>query len=115
MTETLDSIEQENDDDEVIALQPKKPKQRQASSGSVEYVQVINNDQSSISSLNNIENLKLKSPSKDEEIIFCDSSPSIKKNQVKPSINGTHRTNGHQVILSVHRNWNICFFLDTGV
>ena len=81
-----DDIEQENDDDDIISLKSKKPKQRQASNSSVEYVQIINNDQPSISSLNNIENY-------DEDIIVCHSSPK------KTPVNGIHKINNHQVIL----------------
>jgi hypothetical protein len=81
-----DDIEQENDDDDdIISIKPKKSKQRQASNSSVEYVQIINNDQQSISSLNNIENY-------DEDIIVCHSSPK------KTSVNGIHKINNHQVI-----------------
>jgi len=77
-----DDIEQENDDDDIISIKSKKPKQRQASNSSVEYVQIINNDQS----LNNIENY-------DEDIIVCHSSPK------KTPVNGIHKINNHQVIL----------------
>ncbi len=87
-----DDIEQENDDDEIISIKSKKPKHRQASNSSVEYVQVITNDQLSISSLNNIENLKSKSPSNDDDIILCHSP--VKKT----SVNGVHKINNHQVL-----------------
>lgn len=79
-------IEQENDDDDVIITN--KPRQRQASNSSVEYIQEINHDQPSISSLNNIENLKLKSPSNDSDITICHSTPPI---------NGIHKIKTHQV------------------
>jgi len=95
MTKIHDDIEQENDDDDTISIKSKKPKQRQPSSSSVEYVQIINNDQQSISSLNNIENY-------DEEIIVCHPAPSVKKvisSHSKTSVNGLHKINGHQVIL----------------
>lgn len=66
-----DDIEQENDDDD-NDNKSKKPKQRQGSNSSVEYVQIINNNQQSISSLNNIENYN-------EDIILCHSPPTVKK------------------------------------
>lgn len=70
-----DEIEQENDDDDIQLIKMKKPKQRQASNSSIEYVQIINNEQSSVSSLNNIENFKLKSPAKsDDDVIICHTS-----------------------------------------
>lgn len=72
-------------------------KQRQASSGSIEYVQTLSNDQQ----LNNIENFKSKSS--DEEIMICRSPPSVKKalptpnkNHSKASVNGTKKSNGQQ-------------------
>jgi len=71
-----DDIEQENDDDKIISIKSKNPRQRQSSNSSVEYVQTINNDQQSISS---IENIKSKSPSDDEDIIVCHSSSSVKR------------------------------------
>jgi len=77
-----DDIEQENGDDEIQLIKMKKPKQRQASNSSIEYVQIIHNDQQSISSLNNIENFKLKSPMKsDDEIIICHTSSPKKKTE----------------------------------
>ncbi|CAF1013208.1 unnamed protein product [Rotaria sordida] len=115
---TNDDIEQENDDDDeddnnnnVVSRkseqskQQRRSRQRQASNSSVEYVQILNHDQQSISSLNNIENLKVKSKTDDEEIIICHSPPSIKqiipssnKNQSEKSVNdnGIYKTNGHQ-------------------
>ena len=93
-----DDIEQENDDEEKTSVKSKKPKERQASNSSVEYVQVISNDQSSISSLNNIENLKSQSPSNDDDVIICHSSSPDKKNHTKTSVNGVHKiNNNHQV------------------
>lgn len=90
-----DDIEQENDDeddnddDDVVPIKYESTKQRQASSGSIEYVQTLSNDQQ----LNNIENIKSKSKVNDEEIIICRSPPSVKK--VLPSSNKTHsKSNG---------------------
>ncbi|CAF3906144.1 unnamed protein product [Adineta steineri] len=95
-----DDIEQENDDDDdtndTISIKCKKPKKtRQASNSSVEYVQILNNDQQSIASLNNIENIKLKS--NDKDIILCQSPPTVKKiisssdkNLSKTSVNNQH-------------------------
>jgi hypothetical protein len=110
-----DDIEQENgDDDDIISIKSEKPKQqrrnkqRQASNSSVEYVQIINNDKQSVPSLNNIENLKVKSNIDDKEIIICHSPPSVKKvisssdkSHAKTSVNddGIHKVNGHQVFL----------------
>ena len=93
-TKLSNDIEQENDDDDIISIRSNKPKQRQASNSSIEYIQEINHDQSSISSLNNIENLKLKSPSNDQDIILCHSTPSI---------NGMHKIKTHQV------GWKVLF------
>jgi hypothetical protein len=91
-----DDIEQENDEDEVniISIEGQQPKQkrrnrqRQASNSSVEYVQVLNNDQQSI----------LKSKINDEEILICNSpspvkkiNPSSNKNHSKTSINNVHK------------------------
>jgi len=106
-----DDIEQENDDDEIISIKSKKPKHRQASNSSVEYVQVITNDQTSISSLNNIENLKSKSLSNDDDIILCHSP--VKKT----SVNGVHKINNHQVLIQDIRIRikNFFFFLDIGL
>jgi len=79
--------------------QQRPSKQRTASSGSVEYVQTLNNDQQ----LNNIENLKSKSNINDEEIIICRSPPPTKKvtsspnkNHSKTSINGSRKSNIQQ-------------------
>jgi hypothetical protein len=111
-----DDIEQENgdDDDDIVSIksekskQQRRNKQRQASNSSVEYVQIINNDKQSVPSLNNIENLKVKSNIDDKEIIICHSPPSVKKvisssdkNHAKTSVNddGIHKVNGHQVFL----------------
>jgi hypothetical protein len=105
-------IEQENDDeddidDDIVPIKFEQPKQRQASSGSIEYVHTLNNDQQSTSSLNNIENIKSKSKINDEEIIICRSPPSVKKvipspnkNHSKASVNGNNarKTNMQQVI-----------------
>ena len=111
-------IEQENDDDDdddndVVPIKLEQPKQqlqnkkRQASSGSIEYVQTLNNDQQLTSSLNNIENIKSKSKINDEEIIICRSPPSVRKvipspnkNQPKTSVNGNgaRKANTQQVI-----------------
>jgi hypothetical protein len=107
----------DDDDDDVVPIkfeQPNKqrqPKQRQASSGSIEYVHTLNNDQQLTSSLNNIENLKSKSKINDEEIIICRSPPSVRKvipstnkNHSKTSVNGngTRKSNVQQVILIKH-------------
>jgi hypothetical protein len=112
-------IEQENDDDDdddnddndddIVPIKFEQPKQarqtkqRQASSGSIEYVQTLNNDQQ----LNNIENFKSKSKINDEEIIICRSPPSVKKvisspnkNHSKTSVNGTRKSNIQQVLSS---------------
>jgi hypothetical protein len=106
-------IEQENDDedddDDIVPIKFEQPKeqrqskQRQASSGSIEYVQTLNNDQQ----LNNIENLKSKSKINDEEIIICRSPPSVKKvinspnkNHTKASVNGARKSNGQKVYYS---------------
>jgi hypothetical protein len=107
----------DDDDDDVVPIkfeQPNKqrqPKQRQASSGSIEYVHTLNNDQQLTSSLNNIENIKSKSKINDEEIIICRSPPSVRKvipstnkNNSKTSVNGngTRKSNVQQVILIKH-------------
>ncbi len=108
-----DDIEQENDDeddddDDVVPIkfespkQQRQPKQRQASSGSIEYVQTLNNDQQ----LNNIENLKSKSKINDEEIIICRSPPSVKKvisspNKTHSKPNGARKSNVQQVFISL--------------
>jgi len=114
-------IEQENDDeddddDDIVPIKLEQPKeqrqskQRQASSGSIEYVQTLNNDQQ----LNNIENFKSKSKINDEEIIICRSPPSVKKvissptkNHTKASINGARKSNGQQVLFltTKHKNF----------
>ena len=116
-------IEQENGDDDEdngedhdvngdilpIKLEQSKSqrssKQRQASSGSIEYVQTLSNDQQ----LNNIENFKSKSTGNDEEIIICRSPPSTKKvlpttnkTHSKTPVNGAKKSNGQQV--------RVCFF-----
>jgi hypothetical protein len=115
-------IEQENDDDDddddnddtdLVPIkvekskQRRQSKQRQASSGSIEYVQILDNEQQLTSSLNNIENIKSKSKINDEEIIICRSPPSVKKvipspnkNHSKASVNGTssRKSNIQQVI-----------------
>lgn len=105
-----DDIEQENGedddnnnnsiDDDILPIKFEQPKQRQASSGSIEYVQTLNNDQQ----LNNIENFKSKSKVNDEEIIICRSPPSVKKvnatpnkNHTRASVNGARKTNGQPV------------------
>ena len=101
-----DDIEQENDDDEddhddddVVPIKYDSSKQRQASSGSIEYVQMLNNDQQ----LNNIENIKSKSKINDEEIIICRSPPSVKKvlpsspNKTPSKSNGARKSNVQQV------------------
>ncbi len=97
-----DDEEEEDDDDDVVPIKfeaPKRqPKQRQASSGSIEYVQTLSNDQQ----LNNIENLKSKSKINDEEIIICRSPPSVKKvipSPTKPhsKSNGARKSNVQQV------------------
>jgi hypothetical protein len=114
-----DDIEQENDDedddngddDDVVPIklespkQQRQPKQRQASSGSIEYVQTLNNDQQ----LNNIENLKSKSKINDEEIIICRSPPSVKKvisspNKTHSKSNGARKSNVQQVFISIAKN-----------
>lgn len=105
-----DDIEQENDDDDdnnddaaddddVVPIKYESTKQRQASSGSIEYVQTLNNDQQ----LNNIENIKSKSKVNDEEIIICRSPPSVKKvlpssNKTPSKSNGARKSNVQQVI-----------------
>ncbi|CAF2317025.1 unnamed protein product [Rotaria sp. Silwood2] len=104
----------DNDDDDVVPIEFEQPKQqrqikqRHTSGSSIEYVQTLNNDQQSTSSsLNNIENIKSKSKSKinDEEIIICRSPPSVRrvisssnKNSSKTSINGngTRKSNIQQ-------------------
>ena len=105
-----DDIEQENgdeddnDDDDVVPIKLESPKlqrpskQRQASTGSIEYVQTLNNDQQ----LNNIENFKSKSKINDEEIIICRSPPSVKKvisspTKTQSKSNGARKSNGQQV------------------
>ena len=95
-------IEQENDDedddvdDDIVPIKFEEPtsqrqsKQRQASSGSIEYVHTLNNDQQ----LNNIENLKTKSKIDDEEIIICRSPPAVKKvlPSSKTTVNGSRKS-----------------------
>jgi hypothetical protein len=103
-----DDIEQENnDDDDVVPIRFEQSKQRRLSSDSIEYVQILNNDQQSISSLNNIENLKSKSKVDEKDIIICRSPPSIKKvipspnkNQSKTTVNSIHKVNNHQVVFT---------------
>ena len=111
-----EDIEQENDDDDDIVSidieQPKRTrqaKQRQASSGSIEYVQTLSTDQQNTSSLNNIENIKSKAKINDEEIIICRSPPSVSKaspsrskTHSKASINGntTRKSSSQQVTCS---------------
>ena len=87
-----DITRENNDLDDMTSMKSKKIKQRQTSNSSVEYIQVINDDQS------NIENIKLKSPSNDQDIIICHSSTPIKR---PTSINGLHKTHPHQVISSL--------------
>ena len=75
-----DDIEQENDDDDnLIICRSDKPKQRQASSGSVEYIHTLNNDNDAAPSLNNIENLKSNAKLNNGETLIPDSPPSPKK------------------------------------
>ncbi|CAF4169535.1 unnamed protein product [Rotaria sp. Silwood2] len=121
---TTDDIEQENDNDDdddddddnnnniIVSKkdeqlkQQRRNKQRQASNSSVEYIQILNHDQQSLPSLNNIENLKMKSKIDDEEIIICHSPPSsvrktmpsLNKNHLEKSVNDNdiYKTNGHQ-------------------
>lgn len=118
-------IEQENGedddiDDDILPIKFEQPKQqrpskqRQASSGSIEYVQTLNNDQQ----LNNIENLKSKSKINDEEIIICRSPPSVKKvisspnkNHSKTSVNGSRKTNGQSVFILYRSIINFYQFL----
>jgi len=104
--ENDDEEEEEDDDDDVVPIKfeaPKRqPKQRQASSGSIEYVQTLSNDQQ----LNNIENLKSKSKINDEEIIICRSPPSVKKvipSPTKPhsKSNGARKSNVQQVLFTI--------------
>ena len=108
-----DEIEQENDDDDEIipikiepARQSRPGKQRQDSSGSIEYVQALDTDAQAPSSLNNIENIKSKAKINDEEIIICRSPPSVTKvissqtkNRSKAPINGgtTRKSASQQV------------------
>lgn len=113
-----DDIEQENDeddddnDDDIVPIKYDSTKQRQASSGSIEYVQTLNNDQQ----LNNIENIKSKSKINDEEIIICRSPPSVKKvlpspNKTHSKSNGARKSNVQQVCrLITHRKKNKSFF-----
>ncbi|CAF1932498.1 unnamed protein product [Rotaria magnacalcarata] len=123
ITTTMDDMEQENDDDDdddddddpngnnltsmqnYQSKQKNRHKQRQASNSSVEYVQILNHDQQSIPSLNNIENLNEKSKINDEEIIICHSPPQMKRTipssnrkHSEKSVNGnvTYKSNGHQ-------------------
>jgi hypothetical protein len=107
-------VEQENDDDDdIIPIKVEQSnsthqaKQRQVSSGSIEYVQTLDNDQLATSSLNNIENIKSQSSDNDEEIVICRSPPSTKKvnssrnkNCSKGSINAprTRKSASQQVI-----------------
>lgn len=113
-------IEQENDDDnddddDVIPVeveptkQSRQNKQRRASESSIEYVQKLNTDQQSTSSsLNNIENIKSTTKVDDEEIIICRSPPSTRKaissphkNHKRASMNGnsSRKSNIQQVLL----------------
>ncbi|CAF1647374.1 unnamed protein product, partial [Adineta ricciae] len=91
------STEQESDDDDDDIIIPSKfdthKRQREASDSSVEYVQVINNEPQTVSSLNNIENLKLKTKGDDKDIIICDSSSTVRKLPSSPSKN---LSNSHQ-------------------
>lgn len=96
VTKLDDDVEQENDDDEIVFNKFDKPKQRQASTGSIEYVQILNNDGQSTPSLNNIENFKSNSNSNDQEILICRSPPSSRKHQSKISVTKTNQT---QVII----------------
>ena len=84
-----------NDDDVIPSKLDTHKRQREASDSSVEYVQVINNGPQTVSSLNNIENLKLKSEGDNKDIIICDSSSTVRKLPSSPSKN---LSNGHQVI-----------------
>jgi hypothetical protein len=105
------------DDDDVVPIKFESPKpqrqskQRNASSGSIEYVQTLNNDQQ----LNNIENLKSKSNINDEEIIICRSPPSVKKVLPSPTKtsskpNGARKSNVQQVFISILNNFNHYLF-----
>lgn len=55
-------VEQENGDDDILINRSHKPKQRHDSTGSVEYIQTLNNESQNNASLNNIENVKKDSP-----------------------------------------------------
>jgi hypothetical protein len=105
-----DDDDDDHGDDDIVPIKFEQPKkQRQASSGSIEYVQTLSNDQQLTSSLNNIENIKSKSKINDEEIIICRSPPSVRKvtpssqnkNHSKTSTNGNsaRKSNGQQVRL----------------
>jgi len=101
-----DDVEQENDDDgDIIPIDVETSKQigpskkRQASSGSVEYVQSLDDDQQPASSLNNIENLNSKSKNSDDDILICPSTqskskviPAETKTSSKASINGNNKS-----------------------
>ena len=83
-------------------------KHRQASSGSVEYVQMLDDDQQSTASLNNIENIKSKGKVNDEEIIICRSPPTARK-MIPPS-NAAHSkttVNGHSTKKSNRQQVNL--------
>ena len=117
-----DDTEQENDNDDRgdnstvttksnQSKQQLRNKQRKESNNSVEYVQTLNHNQPSVSSLNNIENLKVKSKINDKETIICHSTSSVKeafsspnKNHWKTSVNGTdaNKTSSDQVIFDSH-------------
>lgn len=102
-----DDVEQENDDDDdIIPIDVETSKQigpskkRQASSGSVEYAQSLDDDdQPTASSLNNIENLNAKSKNSDDDILICSSTeskskviPAQTKTSSKASINGNNKS-----------------------
>lgn len=114
-----DDDEQENDDDEEddddgddndadtlpikseSASNPRSSKQRQASSGSIEYVQTLSNEPSpGTPSLNNIENIKAKAKMNDDEIVLCRSPPAGRKGNHSKAVvngNGARKSNVPQV------------------
>ena len=92
-----DTTEQENDDeDETIGMSYGPPKQRQPSSGSVEYVHVVSHDSQTAvaASLNNIENLQSKSNPDDLDIIVCH-SPTKAKKLTSPKKTHPHSIKAH--------------------
>jgi hypothetical protein len=102
-----DDIEQENDDDDITANKHDKPKQRQASSGSIEYVQTLNDDPYAPSSLNNIENLNSQSKHDDDDddednddVILCQSpipTATTTKKQMASKSERLVKVNQHEV------------------